>query len=65
MNEKKETFENIFIYLKNKYKFNPKIFIGGLNVIFEYHKYKKFKKYFPDVTFIDVFSITVKIFGET
>jgi len=28
MNEKKETFENIFIYLKNKYKFNPKNFIS-------------------------------------
>lgn len=27
MNEKKETFENIFIYLKNRYKFNPTNFM--------------------------------------
>ena len=30
MNDKKEIFENIFMYLKNKYKFNPKKF----NVLF-------------------------------
>ena len=32
MNEKKETFENIFIYLKNKYKLNPKNFMSDFRL---------------------------------